>query len=613
MKLVVRSAVVWLLGLGCVMGGFDPLFTSATEDDGKPPKVVFDYKLLPHEAVSKVEVKADGQDVIANLVSYTDDAAKKSAVLFLVDTSDARRGQEMLQVKKLITATLAKARDGRHNIGVYPFTGQLNNAFAPMGSSLKDVAQKVKSLEAGGKNTILYGSVIKAIAELEKVQADRKSLVVISDWQSEDVVWGAKDFTKRATKRLKDLRIVCHSIILVHTSDSELDVAEALTNVMHGQMIKVDKANITIPSSFVAGLYQDLESGGSAQIDLIGREQAKKVELSVEVEDGKKYTFTYDRTEKLNNQQPSAAEKILGDATAKVDALVKEAVEAVGKIDPASTDRLVESKKITDAAMVKVTAAVDQAKKMIADAKLTKEEADKAVSGLDKLADDAKLSFEDLLKGLGEKVPPADEEDDAASAGPDSPASTKADAKRLFGLPMFGVIGVVVAVILAIVIFVLNRKKTQHDDLGDFPISPATDAQFAEVEDVTDPGIPGSVYPKEFEFGNGTAICQTLPAASETVVAQLLFGDGGKYGVFPISKTAVRIGRGSDNDLTFKNDSVSRHHAEILCKRDGKFIVTDLDSGNGVLVNGVEVTQKELRAGDSLEVGEVCFTFSLKS
>ena len=79
----------------------------------------------------------------------------------------------------------------------------------------------------------------------------------------------------------------------------------------------------------------------------------------------------------------------------------------------------------------------------------------------------------------------------------------------------------------------------------------------------------------------------------------------------PISKTATRIGRRSDNDIVFSNDSVSGHHAEIHMGRDGSFNITDLNSGNGVHVNGAKVQQSGLRDGDSVDLGEVRFRFSL--
>lgn len=74
---------------------------------------------------------------------------------------------------------------------------------------------------------------------------------------------------------------------------------------------------------------------------------------------------------------------------------------------------------------------------------------------------------------------------------------------------------------------------------------------------------------------------------------------------------ALRIGRNDDNDVTLADDSISGYHAEIHRKRDGTFIITDLDSKNGVLLNDEIVEMAELRDGDEVDLGDVRFRFSL--
>jgi hypothetical protein len=69
--------------------------------------------------------------------------------------------------------------------------------------------------------------------------------------------------------------------------------------------------------------------------------------------------------------------------------------------------------------------------------------------------------------------------------------------------------------------------------------------------------------------------------------------------------SATRIGRGRDNDLIFRNDTVSLNHAEIHRSRDGRVLVTDLSSSNGVVLNSERVSEAELTSGDILELGEV--------
>ena len=99
-----------------------------------------------------------------------------------------------------------------------------------------------------------------------------------------------------------------------------------------------------------------------------------------------------------------------------------------------------------------------------------------------------------------------------------------------------------------------------------------------------------------------------LAAASAPVFArlQVLDGDGTEH---RMTTTALRVGRGKDNDLTLGNDSVSRHHAEISRTRDGSFTITELNAGNGVLVNGKQVEKTTLKNEDIIELGEVRLRF----
>ena len=64
------------------------------------------------------------------------------------------------------------------------------------------------------------------------------------------------------------------------------------------------------------------------------------------------------------------------------------------------------------------------------------------------------------------------------------------------------------------------------------------------------------------------------------------------------------LGRGSKCDISLPfDDAVSRRHAEIAV-RAGQCLVRDLDSCNGILLNGRFVQRARLRRGDVLLVGE---------
>ncbi len=67
------------------------------------------------------------------------------------------------------------------------------------------------------------------------------------------------------------------------------------------------------------------------------------------------------------------------------------------------------------------------------------------------------------------------------------------------------------------------------------------------------------------------------------------------------------LGRAADCDLRLRDDTVSRHHAEVRCE-DGIWVISDLDSTNGVYVNGRRVWRAEIRPGDEIALASVALT-----
>ncbi len=71
----------------------------------------------------------------------------------------------------------------------------------------------------------------------------------------------------------------------------------------------------------------------------------------------------------------------------------------------------------------------------------------------------------------------------------------------------------------------------------------------------------------------------------------------------------LTIGRGYSNLLRLEGEEISRVHA-ILYRRNQDFILRDLDSKNGVFVNGNRVVTATLDAGDRLQVGKYNMVFN---
>jgi len=73
-------------------------------------------------------------------------------------------------------------------------------------------------------------------------------------------------------------------------------------------------------------------------------------------------------------------------------------------------------------------------------------------------------------------------------------------------------------------------------------------------------------------------------------------------GATPIGNAALVIGRSKDCDVPLADGNVSRRHAE-LGRSDGGFVLRDLDSTNGTLVNGRRVRHATVGVGDEITNG----------
>jgi diguanylate cyclase (GGDEF)-like protein len=94
--------------------------------------------------------------------------------------------------------------------------------------------------------------------------------------------------------------------------------------------------------------------------------------------------------------------------------------------------------------------------------------------------------------------------------------------------------------------------------------------------------------------------------------ALLLILEGPQRGaLFPLQARTSLIGRDSDADLCFGDESVSRHHALLSMDSRGIY-VEDLGSRNGTFLNERRVTGRTpIADGDHLRVGDTTVKFSM--
>ena len=78
---------------------------------------------------------------------------------------------------------------------------------------------------------------------------------------------------------------------------------------------------------------------------------------------------------------------------------------------------------------------------------------------------------------------------------------------------------------------------------------------------------------------------------------------------YELTKTPAVLGRSKDCDIPVADPNVSRRHAEIR-REDGDYTLVDLESTNGIEVNGRRVKQLKLEDGTKFTLGSTEITFS---
>ncbi len=79
----------------------------------------------------------------------------------------------------------------------------------------------------------------------------------------------------------------------------------------------------------------------------------------------------------------------------------------------------------------------------------------------------------------------------------------------------------------------------------------------------------------------------------------------------PLKKGETKVGRSPVSDIVIDDATASAHHA-VIAFENGDFVLRDLGSTNGTLVNGAKIEVQSLRTGDVVQFGESRFIFSYR-
>jgi diguanylate cyclase (GGDEF)-like protein len=127
--------------------------------------------------------------------------------------------------------------------------------------------------------------------------------------------------------------------------------------------------------------------------------------------------------------------------------------------------------------------------------------------------------------------------------------------------------------------------------------------------------VQARMFDKSTQKGEGP------PAGPPVIIPTLTFLSGEAVGKeLPLLQDKVVLGRGEESDVVIPDPSVSRKHAQLVCRVRGRgadattirVVLEDLESTNGTLVNSKRVARVELRPGDKILIGHTILKFEYR-
>jgi hypothetical protein len=211
---------------------------------------------------TEVKLRINGEQTKSKLLEHYPAGSQTTAILFLVDISDPRRGKTVARNVAAIRKVVGQLAR-HHKVGLAVFDSSLK-VLAPLGSSTESMDKALDQIRAGGAATEFYKNVIAGSMLLEAFRADRKALVLFSDGKAEDQAYGRVD----ATKALSAARI---SVIGLGYAETKSDVPflqtmERLSKETGGAFYSATQAGV-LPQGFYASPFQSVETGGRFTFD----------------------------------------------------------------------------------------------------------------------------------------------------------------------------------------------------------------------------------------------------------------------------------------------------------------------------------------------------------
>lgn len=205
----------------------------------------------------------------------------------------------------------------------------------------------------------------------------------------------------------------------------------------------------------------------------------------------------------------------------------------------------------------------------------------------------------------------------------DLPDEVKATGK-MSNLSYIIIGGVLVIVIGVFLILRNGKKKKQTNTIIEEKIESKAEKQKEKVEEQKEENkdLHVEIQERKTGFKKPEEIKEVNPPTSKKLLQTMIIDNNsggmgetslflelnGRITAFPLIENKTTIGRATENDIVIDHTTISNKHA-VLEIISNQYILTDLNSTNGVMLNGEKVKQVVLKNGDKIRLGQVQLKF----
>ena len=247
-------------------------------------QVQCDYRHSASQEIKDASLKVGGvptQIPQKGLTQYPSES-QKTSILFLVDVSDPRRKNTVEKKNIQAINSMLYGAKSHQKVGIAVFDSDIK-ILAPISGDLSAAKSAANSIRANGQATEFYRNTLSAVALLQKSEATRKGLVILSDGKAEDSAYKHEDVIKAA--KAADV-VILGLGYQEHSKDAPyLQKIRRLADETYGTYIDATERDLS--AALTSKPFAFVESGGRVTFDVNKNRGKQEIAITFRTSGGK--------------------------------------------------------------------------------------------------------------------------------------------------------------------------------------------------------------------------------------------------------------------------------------------------------------------------------------